>query len=904
VKSLSASPEELQLNFLTGWHEIDKDGRATSHTKSFLERVQDILKEEPATRIEDLPIWRDPRKPGTSFLTVPKEPATSALHPPASGARAAVSPETIPAKRIEDLPIWRDSNASRPSAESVGRASASSEHVTHLENREGNTEIRLSETIRDRYLSYQDAMPDAGDRAQLLEEARKMPQALLYARGILTLLEKHGLAEVKGLARIMVEEMKSELSRLGVPVSPFGESISWAMWDIGKQEHFVLHPEENKSPYTVGSVFASSKKYIEVVNRHIGWEVYRAFKLKTVDFAEVFSRITPENVAEVNELLLKPAKNNVGTLPSYDLARLGALVRERPQAEGGDAPSDGGGKGGGPDAGGGSGGQETVVFDKGAGGETHEENAEQAVLETLRALIREHPDKMAETVRAFADVGKPVGGEPKERAMSSSGASSQGEAIPKGIETAATRLAPEEVGNGVWTQEKIERLTFDDLRHLSDEDFRYVVWEGSPSYWGMALNKFVHNTEDIRMYAEKVGAIYASEPSAKRYFEREYVGKDPAQYEVTNARESVVSETKRLLKKRLNAPPVPEANVESDTSVADRTFAGREVQFPRGSGLGDLQRMSSGTPAQAQQEVVSQPRPLSETKVSRTVRGRAFEYEVGKEYAVTDPELSKALGISETVRVDSFLEWSPAPGGPAETFAAVPNPEAGNDDIWIPLRELQGTTREEQTTADVLAEKGLRSPTTESGATTTEAGESIAEKSETGGFTLEQTKGFKIGDSVYAVSSRIGGRTTDTPRTILDFVPEAGGNEPIAICGEPRDDPKNLYYPSVLVKAEDFSAREAQAQKLTPDTLFKLPSETLREILSFPPDYEVAAFLAGRPEEEQSRALELSYFTDALKGKLVKAETKPQEELKKDAEDFLNEAKCLVLRGKVVLPES
>lgn len=200
------------------------------------------------------------------------------------------------------------------------------------------------ELILNQCFSYNDSPRfDFAQKRELREKTHKLPNAARYAESLKSLIDTHGLLAVKEMATKMREGAQATLERLGIPISPYGESISWAMWDIGKQEDYVLYPPVLPDPnYEVKSVFNSdtpNTKFYEVIDRHIGWETYNAYREGAPCFrdATIWERIHPQNRAAIEELLSHPPKGHgepgEGTLPAHELAKLGALLREEPPIE-------------------------------------------------------------------------------------------------------------------------------------------------------------------------------------------------------------------------------------------------------------------------------------------------------------------------------------------------------------------------------------------------------------------------------------------------------------------------------------------------------------------------------------------------------------------------------------------
>lgn len=185
-------------------------------------------------------------------------------------------------------------------------------------------------------LSYQDVAlsPDPAKDRELKESTLKWSQnsesAKKYAASLRELAETRTLQlfEVETAARGLQLVMLNEAERLGIPLTQYGKSITWAMWDIGKQFYFTKqeHREEQiASGYgEPANPLESKAKQDEIINRHLGWEAYAAFNANAEWKAQVMQ---DPRFAPALEFLNKPPKQN-NTLSSKDLADLGKALRD------------------------------------------------------------------------------------------------------------------------------------------------------------------------------------------------------------------------------------------------------------------------------------------------------------------------------------------------------------------------------------------------------------------------------------------------------------------------------------------------------------------------------------------------------------------------------------------------
>lgn len=181
----------------------------------------------------------------------------------------------------------------------------------------------MTNHIIDKDFGYQDADLPEEQKEQMLAWSRSSESAKKYAESIANAANSGGLENVRNIARQMRGTMLSEASRLGIPVSPYGKSMTWAMWDTGKQYHFFTHQNENDSRYEVGNPLESEAKREEIINRQLGWEAYAAFK----HIPQYQERVLGGSMSEAALTLFNKAPKENGSLSSKDLAELGKLLR-------------------------------------------------------------------------------------------------------------------------------------------------------------------------------------------------------------------------------------------------------------------------------------------------------------------------------------------------------------------------------------------------------------------------------------------------------------------------------------------------------------------------------------------------------------------------------------------------
>lgn len=173
-------------------------------------------------------------------------------------------------------------------------------------------------------LSYWD-MPISDERkAELESYTLNSPNGRKYAQTLVELFAEYGIQTLQDFSLQAIDQMRDELDYRGLAPSMYGESISWFLWDVAKQAYYDRHPKEADPEYTIGNPMVEISKLDEIVDRHLGWEIYSQYQ--AASNKEEF--ITSHDLVDdkIRNLLIRQPKPN-GTLSSKDLAKLGALIR-------------------------------------------------------------------------------------------------------------------------------------------------------------------------------------------------------------------------------------------------------------------------------------------------------------------------------------------------------------------------------------------------------------------------------------------------------------------------------------------------------------------------------------------------------------------------------------------------
>jgi len=177
------------------------------------------------------------------------------------------------------------------------------------------------QTVREK-LSYQDADLPQEQLEVMLRDAEGKETAEKYARSLNQLPQE----EIDRAILSLKGQTKKVLDSLGVPLSPYGQSDSWAYWDLGKQQYYFEQNKDREPDVDDLYRYApASEKLDEISDRHIGWEFFRS----SPEVRELaFESIKDTNyLARAFEVLQSEPKAD-GQLESYKYAELGKLLRE------------------------------------------------------------------------------------------------------------------------------------------------------------------------------------------------------------------------------------------------------------------------------------------------------------------------------------------------------------------------------------------------------------------------------------------------------------------------------------------------------------------------------------------------------------------------------------------------
>lgn len=174
-------------------------------------------------------------------------------------------------------------------------------------------------------LSYIDVLSD-DEKAGYIAYTESSPNGMKYAAELQKLVLSEGEDKLSEVVTKAITKLKEGLAAIDLGSSRFGESKSWVLWDIAKQMYYVNNPGEADPSYTIANPLEDPAKMQEIIDRHVGWEIYTQFA-KTPDADKPLFVYNHElDTDETMRILSIPPKPGVG-LSSKDLAALGAEIR-------------------------------------------------------------------------------------------------------------------------------------------------------------------------------------------------------------------------------------------------------------------------------------------------------------------------------------------------------------------------------------------------------------------------------------------------------------------------------------------------------------------------------------------------------------------------------------------------
>lgn len=200
------------------------------------------------------------------------------------------------------------------------------EEEIKAENQSENEQEHITEIIK-KYFTYKDSAELNEEEKEIIERnTLKSDSAKKYAKILLELEREKKLSDVEKVSREIFVKTLTELGEYEIDSLPFTYSTSWAMWDVAKQLYYLEHPEESSKEYNLENPLESEDKQQEIINRHIGWEVFTQMGTQNLD--KFLNKIRdPVYGKRVINVMIEKTNNENMRLPSCKLSELGKNIR-------------------------------------------------------------------------------------------------------------------------------------------------------------------------------------------------------------------------------------------------------------------------------------------------------------------------------------------------------------------------------------------------------------------------------------------------------------------------------------------------------------------------------------------------------------------------------------------------
>lgn len=113
-------------------------------------------------------------------------------------------------------------------------------------------------------LNYSDV---TGNNIEISENGKK------YARALTKAANSVGIDKINKVSRDLRSRFNSLMKEIGREPSTWGQSETWAMWDIGKQLYLFENQNESSDKYRLANPLTDEQLQEEIVLRMIGWEI-------------------------------------------------------------------------------------------------------------------------------------------------------------------------------------------------------------------------------------------------------------------------------------------------------------------------------------------------------------------------------------------------------------------------------------------------------------------------------------------------------------------------------------------------------------------------------------------------------------------------------------------------------
>lgn len=148
-----------------------------------------------------------------------------------------------------------------------------------------------------------------------------------YAETLLEMREKYTPAKVEQTSTGIWVEMKNLMQEIDLPMSAYGASKSWVLWDMAKQTYLAEHSAESNADYTLGNPMENENICRQISDRHLGWELYGLYRSSADARRKIGEVLQNSPHAPRAQQLFNKDPNSRGTLRSIELEVLGEVIR-------------------------------------------------------------------------------------------------------------------------------------------------------------------------------------------------------------------------------------------------------------------------------------------------------------------------------------------------------------------------------------------------------------------------------------------------------------------------------------------------------------------------------------------------------------------------------------------------
>lgn len=148
-----------------------------------------------------------------------------------------------------------------------------------------------------------------------------------YSQSLKKLAALYGEDHLKDLVRNNIRRRFMEkMKHTKCPPSEYGKNDTWIYWDLAKQYYYFMNPEEsNPNKYDLADPVTSEKLQEEMIERHVGWEIFHPNRKYFIEMIDRKGFDDPE----VLQYFINPIKSDQ-RLNSRQYQELGELLLSKP----------------------------------------------------------------------------------------------------------------------------------------------------------------------------------------------------------------------------------------------------------------------------------------------------------------------------------------------------------------------------------------------------------------------------------------------------------------------------------------------------------------------------------------------------------------------------------------------